>query len=418
MQVIHKNYKWYLLTLVVLSNMLLMAIPGMAMSVLSKDISQALHLSLPQVGIVWGIGSLPGIVIGLLAGAMGDRLGPKRVLVVACLLAGVLGAARGLTTGFASMTVIVILGGVFGSFINPLGIKTCGMWFPPRQLGLASGLVAMGMAVGFLTGSMLSATVLAPLLGGWRNVLILYGGLGACLSIPWAFTHAAPSDHPSTVGTSRISIRQAVAHVTRLKNIWLLGLAFFGIGGCIQGLLGYLPLYLRNTGWKPLYADGAISAFHTVSLIFVIPIALWSDRLGSRKRFLMIAALAIALGTGLLGLASGSWVWACVLLAGFVRDGFMAIFTTLVLETEGIGPAYAGTAWGFVLGLGGIGNVLAPPLGNGLAVYRPGAPFLFWAALALFGMLCLSFTRGEPRRTPKTGRTRILKNYPIPLTPP
>jgi MFS family permease len=414
MQAIHKNYKWYLLALVVLTNMLLVAIPSMAMSVLSKEISQALHLSLPQVGIVWGIGALPGILTGLLAGAMGDRLGPRRVLVVVSLLTGLLGAARGLATSFASMTLIVILLGIFNPFINPLGIKTCGLWFPPRQLGLANGLVAMGMAVGFLAGSMLSATVLSPLLGGWRNVFILYGVLGACLSVPWALTRDAPPGHPCVGDAHHVSIRHAVVHVTRLKNIWLLGLAFFGIGGCIQGLLGYLPLYLRNAGWQPLYADGAISAFHTISLIFVLPIALWSDRLGSRKRFLLLAAFATALGTGLLGLARGTWVWACVLLAGFVRDGFMAIFTTLVLETKGIGPTYAGTAWGFVLAVGGIGNVLAPPLGNSLAVYWSGAPFAFWAALALFGVFCLSLYQDEPRRTRQTRRTRSLQNFPIP----
>lgn len=397
MQELHKNYKWYLLTLVVLSNMLILAVPSMAMSVLSKEISRDLHLSVAQVGFIWGVGSLPGILTALLAGTIGDRLGPKRVLVAACLVAGLLGASRGLATSFVSMTAIVILFGVFSPFINPLGIKTCGLWFPPRQLSLANGLISMGMAVGFLTGSMLSATVFSPLLGGWRNVFILYGLVGACLAVPWLFTRAAPPGHPSTLSAQPVSIRQAVGHIIRLKQIWLLSLALFGIGGCIQGLLGYLPLYLRNVGWQPLYADGAITAFHTVSLIFVMPIALWSARLNSQKHFLMIAGFAIALGTGLLGLVSGSWVWACVLLAGFVRDAFMAIFTTAVLQTEGVGPTYAGTAWGFALAVGGIGNVLAPPLGNSLAVYRPGLPFAFWAGLALLGIVCLSLTRHEPR---------------------
>jgi MFS-type transporter involved in bile tolerance (Atg22 family) len=114
---------------------------------------------------------------------------------------------------------------------------------------------------------------------------------------------------------------------------------------------------------------------------------------------LLIAALAITLGTGLLSLASGLWVWGCVLMAGFVRDGFMAIFTTMVLETKGIGPAYAGTAWGFAMAVSGIGSVLAPPLGNSLAVYQPGAPFAFWAGLAVFGMVCLSLIQSESRRT-------------------
>jgi MFS family permease len=400
---IHPRYKWYLLGLVMLTNMSIMAIPGMAMSVLSKEISQDLHLTLAQVGVVWGIGSLPAIATSLLAGAIGDRLGPKRVLVAGCLVMGLLGAGRGLARDFAAMTAIVFLVGAFSPFIITNAIKVCGLWFPPRQLGLANGGISMGMAFGFLTGAMLSATLLSPLLGGWRYVFILYGCVGACFAIPWFFSRAAPPDHPSTSAAGYISIRQALARVARIKNIWLLGLTLFGVGGCIQGLLGYLPLYLRNLGWQPLHADGAISAFHAVSLVFTLPIALWSDRLGSRKRLLFIAAGFIALGTGLLSLASGVWVWGCVLITGFVRDGFMAIYTTMVIETEGVGPTYIGSAWGITMALSGIGNVIAPPLGNSLAVYGPSVPFAFWAGLALLGIGCLSLTKHPPRSAQSLG---------------
>lgn len=398
MNPIHPRYKWYLLGLAVLTNMLIAAIPAMAMSVMAKEISLDLHLSLTQVGVVWGIGSLPGIVTGLLAGAIGDRLGPKRVLAVGCLVLGLLGAARGLATNFISMTAIVFLGGVLAPFTSTNAVKTAGLWFPPRQLGLASGLISMGMAGGFLIGSLTSATLLSPLLGGWRYVFLLYGGLGALLCIPWSFTRAAPPEHAAAAGVLPMSMRQTLAHVARLKNVWLLGLTVFGVGGCVQGLLGYLPLYLRSIGWEPLRADGALSAFHTISLICVLPIALWSDRLGSRKRLLFLAAALIAAGTGLLSITDGALVWVCVLMAGFVRDGFMAIYTTMVIETEGVGPQYAGTALGITGGVSNLGAVIAPPLGNSLAANQPSAPFAFWAGWAVFGIICLSMAKSRLRQ--------------------
>jgi MFS family permease len=178
-----------------------------------------------------------------------------------------------------------------------------------------------------------------------------------------------------------------------VKNIWLLGFTLFGVSGCIQGVLGYLPTYLRDLGWEAIRADGALSAFHTISMVFVLPIALWSDRLGSRKRLLMIAIVMVVLGTGLLSFASGGWVWLAVLLAGFVRDAFMAIFITMVIETEGIGTLYAGTATGLTMAISGVGNMIAPPLGNSLAFLWPGAPFAFWAGLSLLGMACLSWVK-------------------------
>jgi cyanate permease len=328
-----------------------------------------------------------------LGGAIGDKIGPKLIMIVGSLLAGVMGAARGLAGDFFSLVVMVIVLGALIPFITMNGFKTCGLWFPPHQLGLANGLISMGMALGFLLGSLLSATFFSPLLGGWRNVLILYGVVGALLSIPWFFTRSLPVSQRTN--TAPASIRQTVAYIARLKNIWLLGLVLFGVGGCIQSILGYLPLYLRGLGWEPLQADGTLSAFHMLSMVCVMPIAIWSDRLRSRKGLLFLAAGMVALGTGLLSFASGGLIWVAVLTAGFVRDGFMAIYMTMVIETEGVGPAYTGTATGFALAISGIGNFLAPPLGNSLAVFWPGAPFVFWCGLAVLGMACLALVRKE-----------------------
>jgi MFS family permease len=122
------NYKWYLLCLVILTNMLVVAIPSMGMSVLSKEISRDLHLNLVQVGIVWGVGSLPGIMTGLLGGAIGDKIGPKRIMIVGSLLAGLVGAARGLAADFISMVEVVILVGALVPFIIMNGMRpaVCG----------------------------------------------------------------------------------------------------------------------------------------------------------------------------------------------------------------------------------------------------------------------------------------------------
>ncbi len=381
------KYKWYVLTLVVLTNMFTVAIPSMGMAVLSDEISRDLNLNLVQVGIVWGMGALLGVAASLLGGAIGDKFGAKRVLVVSVFLAGLFGLLRGFAFDFISMTGIVILLGAAIPFVTTNGIKTAGSWFPSHQLGLANGLISMGMALGFLIGAQFSATTFSPLLGGWRNVLLLYGLIGALFSIPWFFTRT-PFEAAST-GSPRL-MRKTLQHVASLKNVWLLGFTLFGVSGAIQGMLGYLPLYLRGLGWPPAYADGALSAFHTISMVCVMPIALWSDRLGSRKGLLLIGSLFVALGSGLLGFVGGGLIWAAVLLSGFVRDAFMAIFMTMVFETEGVDSDCAGTALGFVMAISGMGTVLAPPIGNSLAALWPGAPFLFWSALAVLGMICLS----------------------------
>ena len=213
------------------------------------------------------------------------------------------------------------------------------------------------------------------------------------MSIPWAFTRSGPGDGETKGAGATTSMRQALSHVSRLKNVWLLGLAMLCVGGCIQGTLGYLPLYLREIGWPPARADAALAAFHAISLLCVFPLAFLSDRLGSRIRFLIWATLVIATGVGLLSVVEGVLIWVAVLMAGAVRDGFMAIFMTSVIELAGVGVLYAGTAMGLTTTLSRLGNLLAPPLGNSLASYDPSLPFAFWAAMALVGFVVFNLVK-------------------------
>ena len=80
-----------------------------------------------------------------------------------------------------------------------------------------------------------------------------------------------------------------------------------------------------------------------------------------------------------------------VLTAGITRDGFMGISMTAIIEVEGIGPRFAGSATGLVMSGMGISNVLAPPIGNWLAKFGLGFPFLFWASLVFSGLVAYLF---------------------------
>lgn len=396
-------YRWYVLALGTLTNALTAAAPSMCMAVLFDEIAAELNLDLVQVGVVWGISALPGVFTALFGGAIGDHFGPKRVLTLCCLFIGLTGALRGLSVDFYSLATTMVLFGMAVPFITLNSFKNCSLWFPGHQMGLASGVLSMGMALGFLLGSMFSATVLSPALGGWRGVLYLYGAIALLLAIPWALARPAPVQ---TGPAARPSLRRNVLAMAQIRSIWFFGLAIFGLGGAVQGALGYLPLFLRGQGWTPAAADGALAAFHTVSMIFVVPIALGSDRLGTRKHVLLAAALIVAAGLGLLSFASGTWVWVAVGLAGIVRDGFMAVFMTAIMETDGVGPAYAGTAVGMVMVFSGLGNLLCPPVGNSLAAIAPGMPFIFWGLMTLLGFagLLLAFQR---KPAPAPGRVAL-----------
>jgi cyanate permease len=385
-------YKWLVLTLATFTFTFVVAIPQMSMPVLFDEISADLSLSLVQVGWIWGAGSVMGILMGLIGGPVGDRFGPRRTLAIACLFIGIAGAARGLSNGFAMLAFTMLITG-FAQWSVPMNVhKTCGIWFAKEQLGMANGVVSVGMALGFLLGSLLAATVFSPLFGGWRNVIYVYGAVAILFGTFWWFSQEKVRDKDRQ-RNQMLSFWEALGHVMRLRNVWILCIATGAVSGGVNGMLGFLPLYLRGLGWEPAMADSTLASFHAASMLFAIPIALFSDRVGSRRGVLMTAALLIAIGIGLLGFVGGVLISVAVLLAGIARDGFMAITMTAIIEVKGVGARFAGSATGLAMSVLGFSNFFAPPVGNGLAKFGSALPFLFWAALVFSGFVAYLFLR-------------------------
>ena len=384
----NSNYRWMILALVVLTSTFVVAAPIMSLPVLFREIANDLDMNLVQVGFVVTIISLTGLFMSLIGGALGDRFGPRLMLIAACLLTGITGALRGFADSYPTFLFTTLLVGLVMPMININLSKMCAVWFTARERGTANGAVSVGMALGFLLGSLLSATVLSPLLGGWRGVFFVFGGVAAVVSLLWFITQ----NQPGGAGhVRRLSLRADLAHVVRVRNMWVMGLAGLGYGGCVNATLAYLPLYLRGIGWSGANADSTVAAFHAISLVGAIPLAVWSDKAGKRRVFLLASALAMAAGVGALTSVNGALIVAAVLLAGFMRDGFMAIFMTTVMENKDIGVARTGSAIGFVAIFFQLGGVFAPPLGNSLASVSASLPFLFWAMLAALGFIAFLF---------------------------
>jgi NNP family nitrate/nitrite transporter-like MFS transporter len=392
------RYRWWIMVLATITGTFVSAVPFSCMPVLFKEISDDLGLSLVQIGTVWGIASLAGIFVSIIAGLLSDKFGTKLILSVFCILVGVTGALRGLSNGFLVLAVTVFLNGVVRLIIPITVTKTIGLWFRGQNLGLAMGIGAMGMGFGLMLGPMISATVLSPALGGWRHVMYFYGAISVLVGVLWAFFGREPERLVSPSESGGVPLRQALSRLIRLKALWFLGLTMLFRVGCLMGMTGYLPLYLLDKGWTEVSADGTLATFYAVSTLCVVPLAYLSDRLGSRKAILYPAVLTGIVGVGLLPFVDGAAVWVLIIIAGISMDGFMSIVSTMLLETEGVGPVSSGTAIGIVFTIVHIGSVSSPPLGNSLAAISPGTPFLFWASLSVVALAVLFFVRETGRR--------------------
>jgi MFS family permease len=362
------------------------------MPVLFKEISGELGLDLVQIGTVWGMLSLGSVVVIPIGGLISDRFGVKRTIVLVCFLTGLTGALRGFSNDFLSLMATSFLWGLISSVAMPVLNIIASLSVPRRQQGLAQGLLGAGGGIGFILGAMISATILSPWLGGWRNVLFLYGGVAIVISLLWLFTVKEPARVKTVDSKGSTPLRQAFTRLLRLKAIWLLGVALLAYYGCIQGMSGFLPLYLRGNGWQAAAADGTLATYSGVSALMVIPLTLLSDKIGSRKLCLFGGFAAGMLGIGLLSVIHNELVWVLIIISGFFGIA-PPLLTTLCIETKEVGSTFSGTAVALVVAIAHIGGFIAPPIGNSLAGINYGLPFVFWAGLAICGIIALSFVK-------------------------
>jgi MFS family permease len=381
--------------------LLVLGMPGMALPVLFKEISLDLHLNLVHIGSIWGFGALTGAFFGLFGGVLGDLRHTRRVIGLACIGAGVVGAARGFSNGYAALAATTLLSGMVGSSIAMNVHKTISQWYPARSFGKANSVLALGVGLGTTLGSLVSASLLSPWLGGWRYVTFFYGGISIAVGALWLFSPDAP-------GVRRVAngeliwkdFREAFHRVIPLRAFWIVSLVGLFYGAANQGLTGYLPLYLTGSGWTQLGADSALSVFSAASIVGVIPLVMLAERLGSNRALLVCGASTLAAGLILIPVFSNAWIWPVLVIMGLFREAAMAVIITHVVQIAGIGPKHAGTALGISFALSGLGRFGAPPLGNSLAKFGSGYPFLLWGALAGAAVVTLFFMKKTVRVVP------------------
>ena len=130
---------------------------------------------------------------------------------------------------------------------------------------------------------------------------------------------------------------------------------------------------------------GASSA---AGIFSILPVGFLADRYGVRR---VLAVFCLA--AGVFGASRGLSTDMPTLVVTSVLFGIAA---TMTVESEGIGPEYAGTAVGIVHGFTRLGYTIAPPAGM---------PYAFWAGLCGLALLFFLFV-------PETGRRSL--NYPAP----
>jgi sugar phosphate permease len=225
------------------------------LAVANQLVRDDLGLSIPQMGWLLSAFLWAYAFAQLPAGALVDRLGPRRLL--ACGLAVWSGAQvlAGLVRGFGQFYAARLLLGVGEAPQFPTGARVTRDWFSARDRGLATGI--------FNCASSLGTAVSLPLLTwlmlsfGWRRMFMIMGAAGLGVAVLWFALYRDPRDVALTPAEHayRREGDPPGEHARVTFREWRMLFRFRTTWGMILGYFGTIYLTWIYSAWLPGYLE-------------------------------------------------------------------------------------------------------------------------------------------------------------------
>lgn len=393
-----------------------------------------LGLSNAQFSWVFAAFSLAYALFEIPTGWLGDRYGPKRVLVriVMCWLIFTMLTGVVVGTGLTALVMLCSIRFLFGmgeAGAYPNMARATRNWFPFSERGRAQGFVWTFGRWGGAIAPMLIVALTAPFdaleLQGWRFGFVLLGLLGMIWL--WGFMtwfYESPRDHPDVNqaeldwiekggGSNQKPAPLSWASMLASPTLWLLSIMYFCSNAGWSIFITYDTKFLQNDlrleGWTLHFASGLPLLMGGIGCLlggFLTDrqVRLWGRRWGRTAQGF------IAYGAGmvffLLVVYFTNWIpnpaiaFSCLCLASFVKDFGMGASWATTLD---IGHRYSGTVAGFMNMIGNLGTVFAAPTASWLARSTSTDGTENWTAAlyfyaANFGVACLCWLFINPTR--------------------
>lgn len=361
----------------------------------------------------WSRASLSGVFslyagayafLGLIAGRLTDRWGPRTVVATGALLYGLGLALSGRISwlGGLYLTYLLAAAGMSTAYVpcNATVVK----WFTARR-GLAVGIAMAGASLGTFACPPLIALLLART--GWRTA---YGILGGVLFVLIAGLALLLVREPAARGLLPYGgVPDAVPRPEATGTGWGPGEAlrhpsFWGLLGVYTAT--WIPVFLplvhlaplaQDLGLGPAVGAAALSALGIGAVAGRLAMGALSDRIGRR------ATLALALGLQALSFLtlalarSAPPLLGSAALFGYCYGAISSLMPAIVGDYYG--PAHAGSLVGIIFGVAGPAGAVGPLLA-GWIFDASGAytwAFLISALTNLIALGLLAVTRPPAR---------------------
>ena len=152
-------------------------------SVAGPRMQEALHISPAQWGWVTGVFAFSYGAFEIPSGALGDRIGPRRVLTRIVLWWSAFTSLTGAVSSYALLIVTRFCFGMGEAGAYPNSSAVIARWFPAHQRAQALGLLWMTSQLGGAIAPLLVVPI--QVRWGWRASFWVFGFLGVAWAIVW-----------------------------------------------------------------------------------------------------------------------------------------------------------------------------------------------------------------------------------------
>ena len=227
-----------------------------AISLVAADMKKDLNIENDAWGWVLSAFALAYALFEMPTGALGDRLGPRKVLTRVVGWWSAFTILTGTATSWLYLIIVRFLFGMGEAGAYPNASIVVSRWFPRQETGRAQAFIWAAGRLGGVIAPWLVIPIAASF--GWRGGFFAMGGLGLIWAVCWyVWFRDFPHEQPDVPAAERAYIeenrwfRDRKHHIPwraifRSTNMWAIMLMFHFYMYGAYFFTGWLPTYLKE----------------------------------------------------------------------------------------------------------------------------------------------------------------------------
>lgn len=332
------------------------------MGLFLSSLNTSTGLGIGSISLAFAFGQLWWGLTQPFAGAVADKIGAGRVLLIGVLLValGTFITPYMTTTPGLIFAIGVLAAGGAGMAGPSVLMAATTRLIPPERRGLATGIVNAGGSFGQFLMAPLAGALMASL--GWASAMQVLGLL-VLLALPAAFALKGNSLQSAPPGQKVVGTREAIRTALQNPSYLMLGAGFFVCGFHVAFLATHMPGVVAACGLPPQVGAWALAVIGLFNIVGSVAMG-WAVGRWRMKSLLSLVYATRGLAV-LIFLFAPKTEAVVLVFAGVMGLTFLStVPPTAGLVAKFFGPANMATLFGIVMLTHQIGGFLGAYLGG------------------------------------------------------